>query len=307
MNIVRSNVYLCIATYDRNVLLEQLLSSVLRDFARDPARLIVVDNSPTGVSRALVAAVAPCALYLHEPRPGIAEARNAALEHLPATADAVVFVDDDEIVTAGWLEALVRHANETGADVVTGPVLSRLPADAPRWIVRGRFLQRESHVTGPYPFLPATNNTLVRAQWFVGERGARFDESFSLTGGSDTELFDRLRKRGAKIQWCNEALVEEDIPRARLTARWVWKRGVRSGNVLARIQLKERSKGRVLAEGVARLIYGVARVLWRSVRFQPLQYADTIYVMRGFGFFGAVLGRLHVEYARVDAHSAPES
>jgi GT2 family glycosyltransferase len=47
------------------------------------------------------------------------QARNLALDHV--TTDFVVFVDNDSLVAPGWLEALLRCADETGAWVV-GPL-----------------------------------------------------------------------------------------------------------------------------------------------------------------------------------------
>jgi GT2 family glycosyltransferase len=47
------------------------------------------------------------------------QARNLALDHV--TTDFVVFVDNDSLVEPGWLDALLRCADETGAWVV-GPL-----------------------------------------------------------------------------------------------------------------------------------------------------------------------------------------
>lgn len=288
---------MCIATFRRNGLLSKLLDS-LRMSEPVPPRLIVVDNDPAAGAADTVRSTYPEAIYLHEPRPGIAEARNAALDALPDDTTAVVFVDDDERVFPGWLSTLAQCADKFNADVVTGPVISLLPDTAPDWIIRGSFIQREDYATGPYRYLPATNNTFVRAHWFVGSNPYRFDETFSLTGGSDTELFNRMRIAGAKMFWCQEAAVEESVPLDRLTAKWIWKRGVRSGNVLARLQLQSRSRARVIGGGAVRFVYGLFRVAVNALRFRPLQYSDAIYVMRGVGFVNAALGRLHVEYAR---------
>jgi glycosyltransferase involved in cell wall biosynthesis len=49
------------------------------------------------------------------------EARNAGFAAVSAGADYVVYLDNDVYVTPGWLEALVRCAEETGAGVV-GPL-----------------------------------------------------------------------------------------------------------------------------------------------------------------------------------------
>ena len=48
------------------------------------------------------------------------QARNLAVRHV--TTKYVVFIDNDAVVTPGWLDALVSCAEETGADVV-GPLI----------------------------------------------------------------------------------------------------------------------------------------------------------------------------------------
>lgn len=287
----------CVATYKRNGDLRSLLQSIF-DTSPKPPSIIIVDNDPDGGARDLVFNEFPGTRYIHEAVPGIAAARNAALNAISPEADAAIFVDDDERVCEGWLVSLIEYANESGADVVTGPVNSILPEGTPSWVVQGSFIQREYFKTGPYPNLPATNNTLVRASWVRGPNGLRFDEAFSLTGGSDTEFFNRARSHGALIHWCAEAVVEENVPTNRLTVKWIWNRGVRSGNVLARIQLQSKTAARVVVAGILRFGYGSIRVIWNAILLRPLRYADTIYLMRGVGFVNAAIGRLHVEYAR---------
>jgi GT2 family glycosyltransferase len=88
-----------------------------------PFRLIYVDgNSPPSVQRYLKTAAQTHGFelirrdrYLYPN-----QARNLGL--VQVTTPYVVFIDNDVIVTAGWLEALVQCAQETGATVV-GPLM----------------------------------------------------------------------------------------------------------------------------------------------------------------------------------------
>ena len=50
----------------------------------------------------------------------ISIARNACLEH--SRGELLVFIDDDETATPEWLASLVAKMDESGADVVLGPV-----------------------------------------------------------------------------------------------------------------------------------------------------------------------------------------
>src|SRR5581483_8938982 len=91
--------------------------------------LVVVDNDVDPSARGLVerlAAEAPFPVrYAHEPDPGVANTRNAALEQ--ARGESIAFLDDDQEARPGWLAALVDAQARFGADVVFGPVRTRLP------------------------------------------------------------------------------------------------------------------------------------------------------------------------------------
>ncbi|HEV2063023.1 MAG TPA: glycosyltransferase [Thermoanaerobaculia bacterium] len=87
-----------------------------------PFRLIYVDaGSPPAVSRALAARAQARGFELLRVDPFLAqnEARNLVL--LRVQTRYVAFLDNDILVAPGWLEALVRCAEETGADLV-GPL-----------------------------------------------------------------------------------------------------------------------------------------------------------------------------------------
>ena len=96
--------------------------------------LVVVDNDAVPSARETVKALeaeAPFPVrYVHEPRAGVAYARNAAMA---AAAGAVIaFLDDDEEAPEGWLSALLSAQANLGADVVFGPVQARAPSNVTR-------------------------------------------------------------------------------------------------------------------------------------------------------------------------------
>jgi succinoglycan biosynthesis protein ExoM len=293
-----SKTVICIATYKRPTQLQALLDSITEQVQSLGASVIVIDNDAHGSAREIAHRHPLGVLYDCEPTPGIAAARNRALDLLPPQTRWVIFVDDDEVVTAGWLAALEDSARRYDADAVTGPVQSIFETDPRPWITRGGFIQRPEFLDGAYRYLPATNNTIVNARWFLGDGGARFSEEFSLTGGSDAELFYRLKLQGARYYWCGSAVVTETVPSTRLTFRWIWRRGVRTGNVLARIQLGSRSRLLVFLGGIARLLFGILRAGVSVVRLRGWRYVDVIYIMRGIGFMQAVLGMRRLEYGR---------
>lgn len=102
-------VVLC--TRDREELLRAALASVLAACDRVADRLaevVVVDNAPrTGATRAVVDELAdPRITYVLEPRAGLSRARNTGVR--ASTADVIAFTDDDVLVDADWLDAVLR-------------------------------------------------------------------------------------------------------------------------------------------------------------------------------------------------------
>lgn len=94
----------------------------IREHTRPPYRLLMVDaGTPARVRRRLRSLCQEAGFERIETDRYLSpnQARNLALERVDTRY--VVFVDNDAIVTPGWLEALVGCAEETGAWVV-GPL-----------------------------------------------------------------------------------------------------------------------------------------------------------------------------------------
>jgi succinoglycan biosynthesis protein ExoM len=124
--------------------------SVFAQVGVDPGalELVVVDNDQVAVGPGDVdgpGREAPFPVhYVHEPRPGVAHARNAAMAK--AAGALIAFLDDDEEAPAGWLAALLAAQARYEADVVFGPVRARAPAG----VVRHRdYLERFFSREGP--------------------------------------------------------------------------------------------------------------------------------------------------------------
>jgi len=285
-----------IATYRRPDQLAQLLRSVGASVGAARPRIVVVDNDPEGSAAHVGPEAGYAHEYLHEPTPGIAAARNRILGAVGPDDDALIFVDDDEEVPAHWYPTLVAAAGD--ADVVSGPVVPRYPDDVPRWIVRGRFFERVRQRSGTPTRYPATGNVLLRAEALRALDGEWFSAAFSTTGGSDSELFERLRSRGVGLVWCDEAEVFEDVPRDRATARWLWRRNVRLGNVTTRIRFARTSRPVVALLGVGRIVAGTALSLLDLVRHGHLTRERATHVPKGWGMLRATLGTHVEEYRR---------
>ncbi|MEW5423509.1 glycosyltransferase family 2 protein [Amorphus sp. 3PC139-8] len=200
--------------------------------------IVVVDNAPEGGSEAVLASLCdPGAHHLrvvHEPRLGVATARNAGLA--AATGDLVGFLDDDCTAAPDWLATRIACLEATEADAAFGPRLAhleRVPERDADWFVT-RFSQDlgfndGSPVEGLCDYLPLPGSLYRRARCFP--EADTFDQRLDQTGGEDILMFKRLAAAGRRLVWCDEAPVIEHVPATRLTHAYVWRRRYADGRV----------------------------------------------------------------------------
>lgn len=292
-------------TYRRPDDLRSALPQVCAQLPETHAELLVVDNDPDGGAREVVEAAGDSRIrYVHEPTPGIAAARNRALAD--TASDVLVFIDDDERPSPGWLDALLAVHEREGCAAVVGPVVSEYEIEPDPWITDGGFFRRRRPATGTVVEAAATNNLLLDMA-VVRRLGLEFDDRYGLTGGSDTLFTRRLSAAGERIVWCAEAPVVDVVPRHRLTRRWVLQKALRSGNSWSRTSLELAPSGpgrlllrlRLLAEGLVRVGGGAARLVLGVVTRNRRHEAQGARVLaRGAGLVSGAVGWIYTEYRR---------
>lgn len=226
----------CIATYKRPALLRGLLSDLAAQQipAGAELRIIVVDNDPAASARPVCEEFSRRAVrvaYYTQVAQNIALTRNKALEH--SDGELIALIDDDESAPADWLATLLAAMNRYNADVVFGPVRGLVPAGAPGWMKEGRFFSPLPRVTGASVDLGYTGNVLMRASIVRGK--VAFNPAYGLTGGEDTDFFHRLGQNGARMVWCEEAVLSEHVHTERLCLRWLVERAFSRGQLYADI------------------------------------------------------------------------
>jgi glycosyltransferase involved in cell wall biosynthesis len=236
--VARARIAICVATYQRPVLLRSLLLSlraqVFPHNSDVDVVLVVVDNDVGAGSRSVVDELReeiPFPIeYAVEPRRGIPHARNCAvMRALDAGADFVAFIDDDEVASINWLDELVSVQRGMQADVVSGPSLPRYADGVPKWVAAGSFFHYPRYRTGTRIHIAATNNVLI-ARRLLADHPEPFDPAFGLSGMDDSHFFMRVRNEGARLFWADEALVEEFIPASKARVAWILQRAYRIGN-----------------------------------------------------------------------------
>jgi succinoglycan biosynthesis protein ExoM len=301
-----------VPTFRRPELLDSLLGLLPERVAevgdRAVVTVLVVDNDPDGSARDIVARhPADLFTYVHQPVPGIAAARNRALETAATTgADLVAFVDDDERPRPGWLPSLLDTWARTRPAAVMGRVISVFAEEPDPWLIATGVFRRRARETGTTLPVAAAGNLLVDVRQ-VQDLGVEFDPTLGLSGGEDTLFSRQLVARGAAIVWCNESEAEDLVPAERLTRSWAMRRAFNGGNSVVQVELRMSSGPRARAlvrtrravGGAGRIVAGLGRHLVGRIGGDLEHDARGLRtVHRGRGMVAGALGHVHEQYAR---------
>ena len=225
------SVSVVIPTFRRPEGLRRALESVIAQ-SRQPDRIVIVDNDPDGSAAGIAAtgkAIAKCdVVYVHEPRPGVSNARNAGFA--AAQSRYIAFLDDDEIASIDWLDALLNTASELDADVVFGPLrgealdVSGLRGDLARRLYSRTGPEGDTLLGKPY----GCGNSLIDCAAF-DLPPAPFDPRMNASGGEDDVFFAMLARQGARFAWSARAHGVETVEAGRTSWRYLLARSFAFG------------------------------------------------------------------------------
>lgn len=300
-------VAVCIPTYRRpEFLADLLLSLVALDTDGLDVRVIVVDNDADGSAKPVAERFAvslPSLAYVVEPRRGLAAVRNRLVAVASKLGvDYVAFVDDDERVEADWLPSLVRTARQYRAEAVAGTVHMEYEDGVPAWIATGRFFDHPRYVTGQKVWHTGIGNVLVEQAWLARLEGP-FDRRFDQTGGEDNHLLQRLFRLGAKMVWCDEAVVYERVPLSRANPQWLLRRAFRGGatfsTIAADLDPTRVGRARRAGQALVRLACGILMLPPALIRGRAAVLRASCHAARGIGGLLGLLGVAYREYEHV--------
>jgi succinoglycan biosynthesis protein ExoM len=223
-----------IPTFRRPAALRRCIGSCVTQTGLDGLdyELVIVDNCPQQSARDVVASISRAEsrriIYAHEPRPGVAHARNCGVA--TARAPLIAFIDDDEFAEPNWMAQLLAAQAKVDADIVFGPVLAVIEGDssADRDFVRDFYTIDCQRPSGPMTGLKHSGNVLLRKErCFRG--GHAFNPQLGFFGGEDGLFFLQLARTNVSMVWCREAVTHEIVPLPRTTYRYILKRSIIRG------------------------------------------------------------------------------
>jgi succinoglycan biosynthesis protein ExoM len=227
----------CIATYKRRQLLRKLLDSILNQNLTDNINLqvIVVDNDVEKSAEHIIKEYENkeniTFEYFVQPEKNISLTRNVAVDN--SKGEYLLFIDDDEEADKDWIVKYLEAINKYNADGVFGPVLPLFHDLTPAWMKEGSFFTKDCPPTGNIAVSTRTSNCIIKAELIKSEP-VPFDPEYGITGGEDTHLFTRLKRKGAIFISSTEAIVIEFIPPERTTMKWLFKKSFQTGNTATR-------------------------------------------------------------------------
>jgi glycosyltransferase involved in cell wall biosynthesis len=260
-----TRIWIAICTRDREAMLRVALASLagVRLPEGYDVGVLVVENAAEAVLPARMADVTmPFPLvFRQEPVPGFSSVRNRAIEEaLALGADWIVWFDDDQTAHPDWLVKMFAVVAMYPRDrIFTGRQRLLYDQDQPS-ILRRR--ADEAVFNGSDGRRGGTCNAAMHRTVFAADGlGMRFHPDFNLTGGEDTELFNRYWRHHGPIIWVEDAVVFERVVPERATIEY---RVMREASVywtMGHIAIRHRGpvEGRILCfRQIAERVFSLA-------------------------------------------------
>ena len=242
-----------VCTYRRSVVRDCLLSliqSIQQTSCRD-VEIHVVDNDTAGSGKAVFDTLmqeSDIPLFYHlESSPGIASARNRCLDLAAEACDWLLFVDDDETVDEQWFAGYLSVFENSEADAYVGWVKTVYPEYVGHDIRESGLHDRSAHEHLKPIRFGACNNCALSID-FINQHTLRFDDQYNAMMGEDSDLFERINRKGGRILWNAQSTVYEILVPERATRAWAYKRYGRVGKTYALRKKRYLSRMGILKE-----------------------------------------------------------
>lgn len=296
-----------LATYKRPMMLKKALDSLIEIEipSGTVTKLVLCENSDSTKSRKLLEEIREdlriASLYVQETKKGIVHARNRMLgEATKQGADYLAFFDDDEQVSKSWLVQLYDSLIANEAQVIQGKVESVFPEGESLGDYKEEYPSSPRVKNGRLLKVAYTNNVIVDLA-FLNSKRLRFDQRLNDSGGSDALLFKQLHRAGAKIVYCDDAVVKETIPESRSNLNWLEKRKYRDGFAGILTDKILENRGKYWVKVVVHLLTFSKYTFLRKMRLSGnKQVSHRFYQLEALGAVHAAFKRKIDYYGKVD-------
>lgn len=280
--------------------LRKTLDSVLALKTDHDVHVAVIDNDTGQQGRAVVESYHDHSIaYVPEARAGIPFARNTIITtFLESGCDYLLMIDDDEMASKSWIDALVATLQQ-GADVVAGPVVPVLLGALPPGLREKDYTKSQLPVIEGVERVDSTANIGMSRAFLLRCHGHFFDERYAMSGGSDSEFLRRTARMGARHAFAEEGLVHEDIGPSRLSQDWLLKRHFRNGTVYGRVTTDQKGKIKAFLLLGPRSLALIFRSNIRRLRSRGnprIKFLSMRDCARGSGIWSGLNNRIYDEY-----------
>jgi len=280
-----------IPTYKRpNDIIRALKSIEAEVIAYPLSEIIIVDNDPKASAKKAVehfiAESAATAKYIHEPNPGVSNARNTALAH--ARGRFLAFLDDDMEALPNWISASLKAAEDFDAGLVFGPVNAVMPKGKAIYAFMAPAFDRLPHSeTGLISEGVATGGCILDLRR-CDMPNPPFDTALNETGGEDDALFRHVMTSGTKAVWTEDAKCLEHVPAHRATFSYIWRRNFAFGQSPSQEAMENGVKGLPqllfwMAVGGVQTLLALPGLLWTGIMRSPKRVTALAKLAQGVG------------------------
>jgi GT2 family glycosyltransferase len=206
-----------LVTYNNLSLTRLCLASLQRFAGQVPFEIIAVDNASTDGTPAHLAeversALVPLRAIGNAENRGFAAANNQAARL--ARGDVLVLLNNDTIVTPGWLDTLVAHLDADPALGLLGPVTNSCgnEAEVPlayatiaeMLAAAATYTEAHAGVLGDLPMLTLFCTAVPRAVW---DAVGGLDEGYGTGLFEDDDLSFAVRRAGKRLALCRDVFI----------------------------------------------------------------------------------------------------
>ena len=286
-------VLIAIPTFRRSARLQALLPHIIKTLKSIHAvEILIIDNNALPIEQKFIRNFSKTSIfpvhYIHEPKAGVSNARNAALAF--ATSRFVAFLDDDMEMTEKWIDSLVKVSLTNRAGLVFGPLIAKFENEVdPRNAYLATLYTRHSKQTesGLSDKAFGTGGCLIDLENCVLP-DPPFDTHLNESGGEDDIFFETLHKNGTLYGWAPDALCYECVEPNRTTPNYIARRNFGFGQGPSRIAAKKGIAGipqiiRHMSVGLLQLgVFGLMYLVSKALK-RPSQIRYLALSARGLG------------------------